>query len=137
MLSHAGVRSLSRARLFGSTSRVLDLPRLIQRYHQQPGSTSAALPFENFALNRAIIIKHSLRPHERPIFDHKKFVATKIVFPITTADLNYGAFSLFLNEPEFLEKILKFIGLRTKMKALVGTSVCLTSLTRFLLSIPF
>lgn len=114
MSSHAGVRSLSRARLFGSTARVLDLPRLIERYHQQPGTTGAARPFETFVLNRAIIIKHSLRPHERFIFDHKKFVATKLIFPITLADLNHGAFSIFLNEPLFLERILKFIGLTAK-----------------------
>ena len=114
MSSNAGVRSLSRARLFGSTARVLDLPRLIDRYHGQPGSTGSARPFENFVLNRAIVIKHSLRPHERLIFDHQKFVATKLVFPLTLADLNHGAFSLFINEPQFLEQILKFIGLPAK-----------------------
>lgn len=114
MSSHAGVRSLSRARLFGSTARVLDLPRLVERYHQQPGNTAAARPFENLLLNRAIIIKHSLRPHERAIFDNQKFVATKLVFPITLSDLNSGAFSLFINEPQFVERMLKFLGLPSK-----------------------
>lgn len=118
MSQNAGVRSLERARLFGSTTRVLDLPRLIERFHSQPGATTAARPFEQPQLNRAIVIKHALRPHERAAFDKDRAIATKLVFPITLSDLGQGGLSIFIDESRFQEKLLKFLGLAVPNEAL-------------------
>ncbi len=111
MSQNAGVRSLVRARLFGSTSRVLDVPRLVERFYQSAGFTQAARPFEHGPLNRVIVIKHALRPHERHAFDDARWIATKLIFPFTTADLGQGGLSVFIDERNFTEKLLSFLSL--------------------------
>ena len=118
MTQNAGVRSLVRARLYGSTSRVLDLPRLIERFNAQPGATTAARPFEHAPLNRGLVIKHALRPHERGAFDEQRVVATKLIFPLTLNDLGQGGLSTFIDENGFLEKLVKYLGLSAPDQAL-------------------
>ena len=118
MTQNAGVRSLTRARLYGSTSRLIDLPRLIERFNAQPGATEAARPFEHAPLNRAMIVKHALRTHERAEFDHERVVATKLIFPLTLNDLNQGGLSSFIDETGFLEMPVKYLGLVAPDQAL-------------------
>lgn len=107
-----GVRSLLHARLYGSTSRILDIPRLIERFQASDKNSSApASLFQTRLLNRAFIIKHSIRAYERDFFDHQNTSSTKIIFPFAASDLNQGGASLFVDERYFTEKMLKFCGL--------------------------
>jgi hypothetical protein len=107
-----GVRSLTHARLYGSTSRILDIPRLIERFQANGQKPSVpAVVFQTKLLNRAFIIKHSIRKYERDIFDHNNSSSTKIIFPFAASDLNQGGASIFVDERYFTEKMMKFIGL--------------------------
>ena len=67
-MQNAGVRSLVQARLFGSTSRLLDIGRLIDRFDEAGGPSRAVRPFEHGPLNSAMIIKNGApwRPKLEP-----------------------------------------------------------------------
>lgn len=110
-MQNAGVRSLVQARLFGSTSRLLDIGRLIERFGEAGGVSQAARPFEHGPLNSAMIIKHALRRQERSLFDTDRYVATKLVFPFAKTDLAQGGLSIFIDERGFTKQFLKFLGL--------------------------
>jgi hypothetical protein len=57
--------------------------------------------FSSPLLNKAIILKHTLRPHERELFTAPRKVATKIVFPFDFNDLRLGGTSVFLRQRDF------------------------------------
>lgn len=52
--------------------------------------------FENGVLERCIILKHRLRPHEMDRFENDRPQATKLLVPIDSADLKMGACYIFL-----------------------------------------
>lgn len=114
--SSSGVRSLQKARLHGSTSRIIDIPRLQERYNNSNKNSSNPDDSSIFAtkqLNNAIIIKHILRNHEKELFDTNKFSATKLIFPFSKSDLQYGGLSIFIDEKGYSDKLLRFIGLES------------------------
>ncbi|MBI1186567.1 MAG: hypothetical protein GC206_04435 [Alphaproteobacteria bacterium] len=93
-------RSFNLLRESASTTRVLDLATVVERFGDTP-EWKAAPFFFNERLNRTIILKHALRPNERSIFRTYRRNATKIVFPYTVEDLSLGGEVLFIGEPGF------------------------------------
>ena len=104
-----GIRSLLHARQYGATSRVIDIPTLIQRYHASHGDTGARI-FSNSMLNRSIIIKHTVRAHEALYFERPPSSTVKIVFPFSESDLSKGGVSLMFGEKSFDDRLCKHIG---------------------------
>lgn len=94
------VRSLANLSETASTSRVLNLARInvlsgnLEEYTRQPF-------FKDAQLNRAIIIKHTLRANERDLFSKPKRTATKLILPFDVSDLRLGARSIFINQVGF------------------------------------
>ncbi|MGE0596053.1 MAG: hypothetical protein AB7P07_06795 [Hyphomonadaceae bacterium] len=100
-----GRRDLSLIRASGSTARVLNLPLVFERF----GHTEdyAAKPmFRNRRLNKSLILKHALRPHERDLFLRAATAATKVILPYAANELELGGVSLLVNERRF-EKLLR------------------------------
>ena len=95
MTSQAEIRSLTSLVETASTARVLNLARL----HRRGSRVARKLPlFRHASLDRAIILKHRLRPHERDWFDNPPAVATKVMIPIDTDDLRVGAHSFLVGQ---------------------------------------
>jgi hypothetical protein len=94
------VRSLANLSETASTSRVLNLARInllsgtLEEYSRNPF-------FKDAQLNRAIIIKHTLRVNERDLFTKPKRTATKLILPFDVSDLRLGARSIFINQVGF------------------------------------
>ncbi|WP_312163970.1 hypothetical protein [Phenylobacterium sp.] len=94
------IRRLTALQQSASTARVLNLLSVHQRSHDDP--SLAASPFFNSRLmDRAIILKHRLRPHEYGLFSSPRPTATKILIPIDGADLRAGARSAFIGQRDF------------------------------------
>lgn len=116
-MQNTGVRSLVQARLFASTSRLIDVPMLVKRFARDHGADRPARVFRHTALNDAMIIKHVLRPHEKSVFDKPRHVATKVVFPFIGEDLAHGGRYVFVGESRFTETLLAAVGLRAPDEA--------------------
>jgi hypothetical protein len=91
-------RNLSRLEISASTARVMNLA-LGERALAH--DLEAQRIFTSPHLNKAIILKHTLRPHERELFTAPRKVATKIVFPFDFNDLRIGGTSVFLRQRDF------------------------------------
>ena len=72
----------------------------------EPGRSREDL-FKNGFLNRAIFIKHNLRPHERELFRSPKTVETKIFVAFDPTQLEEGGRYVFVNERQY-ERVLEF-----------------------------
>ncbi len=92
-------RSLLRLMRTASTSRVLNLAKrtAAQRTATPAGSTLFAAP----ALDRCIVVKHRLRPHEREWFVEARTLVTKLLIPIDPQDVGLGAHAIFVGERGF------------------------------------
>lgn len=105
MRNKDGRRDLSLIRASGSTARVLNLALTFERfsetedYHQRP-------MFKNTRLNRALIVKHVLRPHERDLFVRPVTTATKVILPYAASQLELGGISFMVAEARF-EKLMR------------------------------
>jgi len=94
------VRRLTALERSASTSRVLNLLST----HRRPGAEAglAGVPmFENRLLDRSIILKHRLRPHEYADFDLPRPTVTKLLIPLDPADLRLGARFAFYGQRDF------------------------------------
>ena len=48
--------------------------------------------FKNISvLNKALILKHAVRPHERQLFTRMKSTATKVILPFAASEVELGA----------------------------------------------
>jgi hypothetical protein len=104
-----GQRDLSLIRASGSTARVLNLALVFERF----GATEefAAMPlFKNQRINRALILKHALREHERSLFERPEPHTTKIVFPYSPSELGLGGTSVMIGEKHFDQLFRKAVG---------------------------
>jgi hypothetical protein len=79
-----------------STWRILNLHRTLRLLFETKGVTHGF--FSNRRLANAIVIKHTLRDHERSMFEKDKVVATKILVPMDGQSFSTGAISFFVNE---------------------------------------
>jgi hypothetical protein len=100
MEANRGIRSLTTLEHSASTTRVLNLLATHRRNPDDPDLVTNPF-FKNKVLNRSIILKHRLRPHEYGAFTSPRPTATKVLIPIDGADLRSGAHSLFVGEGRF------------------------------------
>lgn len=105
MARPADRRDLSLVRESASTTRVLDLAFIEQRFGDTEEYQKRPL-FKSPQLNSSIIMKHALRLNERRLFNGMRVTATKIIFPFSKTDLRLGGAGLFVGEPDF-ERTLK------------------------------
>jgi hypothetical protein len=100
------LRRLTSMAKSASTARVLNLIGLHNRLGDDPAFAQASL-FRNRLLDRCIIVKHRLRPHESSLFPKppkgvKRIrTATKLLIPIDGSDLNAGARFVFVGQRDF------------------------------------
>ncbi len=107
--SSDGRRDLSLIRASGSTARVLNLALVFERFGQSEDFAERPL-FRNHKLNRALILKHAVRAHERPLFERPEPHTTKIVFPYSATELGIGGASLMVGERKFTQLLRKAVG---------------------------
>jgi hypothetical protein len=100
-----GRRDLSLIRASGSTARVLNLALTFERFGETEEYQAKPL-FRNPRLNRALILKHVVRPHERDLFTRPTTSATKVILPYAATELELGGISFMVNEIRF-EKLLR------------------------------
>lgn len=100
-----GRRDLSLIRASGSTARVLNLALAYDRFGETEDFKNKPL-FKNPRLNRALILKHVVRPHERELFTRPTTTATKVILPYAAQELELGGISFMVNEIRF-ERLLK------------------------------
>jgi hypothetical protein len=116
------IRSLASLDNVISSSRILNLNRIYIKnrlttdYRQKP-------LFSNIQLNRAIILKHRLRPRERIEFTDGRSVATKILFPLDKMEIKLGAQYLFVGQKDFEQRLCGI--LQDKLLNLAGDIVIL------------
>lgn len=93
----------------GATPRILDLWSVHRRYHAT--LEYAAKPFfRNVRLNAAFLLKHTVRPHDRPYLHTDNPVATKLIIPVSIDDLMMGGHSFFVEEKGFDRRLREFLG---------------------------
>lgn len=100
-----GRRDLSLIRASGSTSRVLNLALVYERFGETEDYKAKRL-FNSARLNRALILKHVLRKDERDLFSRPLTTATKVILPFSTTELGLGGVSFMVGEIRF-EKLLR------------------------------
>lgn len=100
-----GRRDLSLIRASGSTARVLNLALTYERFGDTEDYQNKPL-FRNPRLNRALILKHVVRPNERDLFTRPVTSATKVILPYAATELELGGISFMVNEIRF-EKLLR------------------------------
>lgn len=100
-----GRRDLSLIRASGSTARVLNLALAFERFGETDDYKNKPL-FRNPRLNRALILKHVVRQHERELFTRPTTTATKVILPYAAQELELGGTSFMVNEIRF-ERLLK------------------------------
>lgn len=94
------VRRLTALEESASTARVLNLTAIHRRNRLDPALLEAPF-FTHRVLDRSIILKHRLRPHEYSLFVTPKPTATKILIPIDNEDLKAGAHYAFIGQRDF------------------------------------
>lgn len=103
-------RNLANITETASTSRILNLT--LVHAHSAKDPDYAAHPFfHNPKLNKAILIKHTLRPHELELFARPRRTATKVILPFDALDLRLGGESLFINQVGFEQFARNFLNL--------------------------
>jgi hypothetical protein len=104
-----GLRDLSLIRASGSTARVLNLALAYERHGESEEFKSNPL-FRCAKLNRTLIIKHALRPHEHTLFDRPEPHTTKIVFPYSPTELELGGTSVMVGERRWEQLFRNAVG---------------------------
>lgn len=104
-----GKRDLALILASGSTARVLNLARVNERFSGAEEYAAAPL-FRCAKLNRALILKHTLRPHERPLFERPEPHTTKIIFPYSATELGLGGTSVMYGERRFDQMLRGAVG---------------------------
>ncbi len=104
-----GRRDLALIRASGSTARVLNLALVFERFGETEELNANPL-FRSKWLNRALILKHAVRPHERDLFERPEPHTLKIVFPYSSTELGLGGTSLMMGEKRFDSLLRRAIG---------------------------
>lgn len=105
MRNKDGRRDLSLIRASGSTARVLNLALTFERFGETEDYAKNPM-FKNPRLNRALIVKHVVRAHERDLFTRPVTSATKVILPYAAAQLELGGISFMVGESRF-EKLMR------------------------------
>jgi hypothetical protein len=94
------VRNLAYLEGSASTARVLNLRRIHKHLWGEPDYAENPL-FQHPVLNRAIILKHRLRGHERDLFIDRRRTATKVIVPMDQGDLKLGGRYVFVDQMNY------------------------------------
>ena len=94
------IRNLANLGETASTSRVLNLAQISMTSSREDGYASQPF-FRNSTLNRALLIKHTLRANERDLFSKPRRTVTKVILPFDANDLRLGGRSIFVNQIGF------------------------------------
>ena len=97
-------QDLNLLRSSGSTARVLNLADVFTHFGDTEDYASRPL-FRSPQLNRAILLKHTLRSHELGMVGPSKSTATKLILPFDARELALGGYSLFVGEANFAENL--------------------------------
>ena len=100
-----GRRDLSLIRESGSTARVLNLALAYERFGETEEFNAKPM-FRNKRLNRSLILKHAVRPHERELFTRPVTSSTKVILPYSVKELELGGVSFLIGERRF-ERIVR------------------------------
>ena len=103
------VRRLTALQNSASTARVLNLLATHRRFPDDEQLQKNPF-FRNRLLNRSIVLKHRLRPHEYSNFGSPRPTVTKVLLPIDGTDLRAGAHSFFLGQTSFDELMIQTFG---------------------------
>jgi hypothetical protein len=95
------VRNLVNLGETASTSRVLNLSQIFTASGRTPGHAGSPF-FRNSQLNKALLVKHTLRPDEHELFAGSRRTATKIILPFDASDLRLGGRSIFVNQTGYV-----------------------------------
>ncbi|MDZ4870053.1 MAG: hypothetical protein SGI91_22230 [Alphaproteobacteria bacterium] len=96
-----GFRSLELIKRSGSTSRILNLHIVHQRFGTTEAFEKQPL-FRSKRLNSSMIMKHTVRGSETYLFaDAQKHNVTKIILPFANDDLGIGGTNLFVGQKNF------------------------------------
>lgn len=125
-------RNLSKLEISASTSRVMNLAVSERLLVEAP---QAMRIFDSPTLNKSIILKHTLRPHERELFTAPRKIGTKVIFPFDFNDLKLGGTALFLRQRDFerdREQFFRVTGASNRDAAILNVLEALPSLDPFL-----
>ncbi len=103
----------------GSTSRVIDLVSIKERFGDTPGWASDPM-FQLSRLNKGFVVKHTLRAWERESLGGDRTSATKVIIPISDKDLDLGGHSIFVEDPQFERQLAEHLGVTTDHHAFVA-----------------
>jgi hypothetical protein len=95
-----------------SNWRILNLNRATRMLRQVHGDSVGTF-FKNKRLATSIIIKHTLRDHERQMFEDPPIVATKVLVPLDENSLATGAVSFFVGERAYPSIMRQSFGINT------------------------
>lgn len=95
-----------------SNWRILNLNRATRLLRQVHGPGAGTF-FTNKRLATSIIIKHTLRDHERAMFENPPIVATKVLVPLDENSLATGAVSFFVGERSYPAIMRQSFGINT------------------------
>lgn len=95
-----------------SNWRILNLNRSTRNLRQVYGSEAGTF-FRNKRLNMSIVLKHTIRDHERQMFTDPPIVATKVLVPLDENSLAAGAISFFVGERAYPAIMRQSFGINT------------------------
>jgi predicted CopG family antitoxin len=105
----SGARNLAMLYETGASCRVLNLLKVknqkahLREYQEFP-------LFDNSGLNKCMIVKHHLRPHEREAFPDARMVATKLIWPLDVTNLKTGGYCVYVGEYDYAAKMRQIVG---------------------------
>ncbi|WP_443747179.1 hypothetical protein [Asticcacaulis solisilvae] len=91
------VRSLANLSDSAATSRVLNLGHVYRTSGHEAEYNSKPF-FQNRQMNKAIILKHTVRANERMLFTRARRTVTKIILPFDPSDLKLGGQSIMIGQ---------------------------------------
>lgn len=109
MSQSSAKRNLALVRKSGSTARILNLLVAHERFGQSSLYNQSPM-FRSKRMNRAILIKHTLRGSEADLFEARRATGTKVIFPFAESDLSLGGSYFFANMRNGDEAMRAFIG---------------------------
>ena len=88
---------------------MLNLASVAERFGNAPDYADKPF-FRNRRLNRAVILKHTVRADERGLFPRPISTTTKVVLPFAVSDLRLGGASFFVGQQDFAKVIKESVG---------------------------
>lgn len=109
------IRNLAHLNRTASSSRVMNLAKVFVHHREEQAWIDRPL-FENSQLNRAIILKHTLRADERQLFNNGRATVTKIILPYDPFDLRLGGRSIYYRQIGFDSLMANYLGIDSLAK---------------------